>query len=67
MRAMVAAIFMLVIVLLLLHQAEKAAFTLFPVVLLIYIPISYYTDKWVYDRRMRRKAAATEVRRSTGS
>jgi hypothetical protein len=66
-RAMLAAIFMLVIVLVLLHQAQKAAFTLFPVVLLIYVPISYYTDKWVYDRRMRRKAAATDVHRSARS
>ncbi len=66
-RAMLAAIFMLVIVLVLLHQAQKAAFTLFPIVLVIYIPISYYTDKWVYERRMRRKAAAAEVRRSARS
>ena len=64
MRAMVAAIFMLVIVIVLLHQAETAAFTLFPIVLVLYIPISYYTDKWVYERRMRRKTAAAEVRRS---
>ena len=63
-RAMLAAVFMLVIVVVLLHQAEKAAFTLFPIVLVLYIPISYYTDKWVYERRMRRKSAAAEVRRS---
>jgi hypothetical protein len=22
----------------------------------MYVPISYYTDKWMYDRRMRKKA-----------
>ncbi|HUH81725.1 MAG TPA: hypothetical protein VLZ06_10405 [Solirubrobacteraceae bacterium] len=66
-RAMVAAIFMLVIVIVLLHQAERAAFTLFPIVLVMYIPISYYTDKWVYERRMRRKSAASDVRRGAGS
>ena len=64
MRAMLAAIFMLLIVVVLLHQAEKAAFTLFPIVLVMYIPISYYTDKWVYERRMRRKAAGSDVGRS---
>jgi hypothetical protein len=25
-------------------------------VLALYVPISYYTDKWMYDRRMRNKA-----------
>ena len=28
----------------------------FPFALLFYTPISYYTDKWVYDRRQRKKA-----------
>ncbi len=58
-RAMVAAILMVAIVILLLHQAQRAALTLFPIVLVMYIPISYYTDKWVYDRRRRRKASAS--------
>ncbi|HTQ69781.1 MAG TPA: hypothetical protein VMI13_13915 [Solirubrobacteraceae bacterium] len=66
-RAMIAAVFMLVIVIVLLHQAEKAAFTLFPIVLVMYVPISYYTDKWVYERRLRRKNATAAARRSGGS
>ena len=66
MRAMVAAILMVAIVILLLHQTAQAL-ALFPIVLVMYIPISYYTDKWVYERRRRRKASASEVRRGAGS
>jgi hypothetical protein len=65
-RAMVAAILMVAIVVVLLHQTAQAL-ALFPIVLVMYIPISYYTDKWVYERRLRRKASASEVRRGTGS
>jgi hypothetical protein len=28
----------------------------------MYVPISYYTDKWIYDRRQRKKAVAGERR-----
>jgi hypothetical protein len=65
-RAMVAAILMVAIVVVLLHQTAQAL-ALFPIVLVMYIPISYYTDKWVYERRLRRKGSASEVRRGTGS
>jgi hypothetical protein len=54
---MFAAVLMLLIVALLLKQPTQGI-ALFPVVLLMYVPISYYTDKWVYERRMRRKEAA---------
>jgi hypothetical protein len=56
-RAMFAAVLMLLAVALLFKQTTQAL-ALFPIVLVMYVPISYYTDKWVYDRRMRRKAAA---------
>jgi hypothetical protein len=56
-RAMFAAVLMLLIVVLLFHQTAQAI-ALFPIVLLMYVPISYYTDKWVYERRMRRKTAS---------
>jgi len=56
-RAMFAAVLMLLIVVLLFHQTAQAI-ALFPIVLLMYVPISFYTDKWVYERRMRRKTAA---------
>ena len=32
------------------------AIALFPIVLLLYVPISYYTDQWLYKRRQRNKA-----------
>jgi hypothetical protein len=54
-KAMFAAIVLLLVVILLLHQSNQAI-GLFPVVLGAYTVISYYTDKWVYDRRQRKKA-----------
>ena len=54
-KAMFAAIVLLLVVILLLHQSNQAI-GLFPVVLAGYTVISYYTDKWVYDRRQRKKA-----------
>ena len=57
-RAMIAAVLMLFVSLVLTKSSEAAA--LFPVVLLIYLPISYYTDMWMYKRRMRAKARERE-------
>jgi hypothetical protein len=54
-RAMVAAVLMLLISLFLIKKANEAI-ALFPIVLAIYVPISYYTDTWMFNRRMRRKA-----------
>jgi hypothetical protein len=56
-RAMLAAILMLLIGIFLLKNSNEAI-ELFPVVLILYIPISYYTDVWIYQRRQRQKAAA---------
>jgi hypothetical protein len=61
-RAMFAAVIMLLIVIVAFHQNTQAL-ALFPIVLVMYVPISYYTDKWVYDRRMRRKAAERSAAR----
>ncbi len=55
-KAMFAAVLLLAIVILLLHESSQAI-ELFPVVLIAYTVISYYTDKWVYDRRQRKKAS----------
>jgi hypothetical protein len=60
-RAMFAAVLMLLIVIIVFNQANQAI-ALFPIVLLMYVPISYYTDKWIYDRRQRKKAVAGERR-----
>ena len=54
-RAMVAAVLMLLISLFLIKKANEAI-ALFPIVLAIYVPISYYTDTWMFNRRMRKKA-----------
>jgi len=56
-RSMFAAILMMLVVIILLNKPNQAI-ALFPIVLLMYIPISYYSDRWMYDRRMRKKAAA---------
>jgi hypothetical protein len=60
-RAMFAAVLMLLIVIVVFNQPNQAI-ALFPIVLLMYVPISYYTDKWIYDRRQRKKALAGERR-----
>lgn len=53
---MAAAMLMLLISLVLLKGKSNQAIAIFPIVLLIYIPISYYTDLWLYRRRMAGKA-----------
>lgn len=55
-RAMIAAVLMLLISLLLLKK-PAAAIALFPIVLFLYVPIGYYTDLYMYNRRQRQKAA----------
>jgi hypothetical protein len=54
-RAMVAAILFLLAVIVVFNKSNQAI-GLFPIVLLLYTPISYYTDLWVYNRRQRSKA-----------
>jgi hypothetical protein len=54
-RAMAAAVVMLLISILLLKKPNEAI-ALFPIVLIAYVPISYYTDSWLYRRRMASKA-----------
>ena len=55
-RAMAAAVLMLLISILLLKGKTNTVIAIFPVVLLAYIPISYYSDLWLYRRRMASKA-----------
>jgi hypothetical protein len=56
-RAMIAAILLLLVGIFVLKNSNEAI-ALFPIVLLFYIPISYYTDAWMYKRRQRQKANA---------
>lgn len=60
-RAGIAAAFFL-IVLLVLGQPVAAAVPLAAVTLLIYIPMSYYTDLFIYRRRQKQKATAKAKR-----
>jgi hypothetical protein len=55
-KAMIAAVVLLLIVTLGLHQSSSQVFPLFLIVLVFYTVVSYFTDKWVYDRRQRKKA-----------
>src|SRR6516164_6895206 len=57
-RAMAAAVLLLLVSLLLLKKPAQAI-ALFPIVLLIYLPISYYTDLWMFRRRQRARSGGT--------
>jgi hypothetical protein len=63
-RAMFAAVLMLFVSLLLIKNSGQAI-ALFPIVLALYWPISYYTDLWLYRRRQRSKAKPSGGRRTT--
>ncbi len=54
-KAMFASIFLLLVLIFALKQSNQAI-KLFPIVLALYTVVSYYTDKFVYDRRQRKKA-----------
>ncbi|HLH15372.1 MAG TPA: hypothetical protein VKV16_11320 [Solirubrobacteraceae bacterium] len=55
-KAMLAAVALLLVFLFAFKRNSNQAIALFPIVLVFYTLISYYTDKWVYDRRQRKKA-----------
>jgi hypothetical protein len=57
-RAMIAAALFLLVSLLLIKKSGQAI-ALFPIVLLLYTPISYYTDLWMFRRRQRNRARRT--------
>jgi Flp pilus assembly protein TadB len=55
-RALAAAVLMVVVSLFLIKGDPLQAILIFPLVLALYLPISYYTDMWMYKRRLRKKA-----------
>jgi hypothetical protein len=55
-KGMFAGVFLLFVVLLVFKQSN-GAIGLFPIAIIFYTLISYYTDKWMYDRRQRKKAS----------
>jgi hypothetical protein len=63
-RAMFAAVLMLLVSLFLINKPGQAI-ALFPVVLALYLPISYYTDQWLYRRRQRNKSGRPGGGRTT--
>jgi hypothetical protein len=54
-KAMIATVLLLFVILIFL-KGSSGAIALFPIVLGAYTVVSYYTDKWVYERRQRKKA-----------
>jgi hypothetical protein len=55
-RAMIASVLFLLASVVVLGSKGNAVFALFPIVLLGYTVISYYTDQWLFKRRQRAKA-----------
>jgi len=53
-KGMFAGVVLLLVVVLVLHQSNQAI-GLFPVLIGFYTVVSYYTDKWMYDRRQRKQ------------
>jgi hypothetical protein len=62
-KGMFAAVALLLFTLLFLPKA-KSTVGLFPFVLVLYTLISYYTDRWVYNRRQRNKAKRATQRKA---
>jgi len=54
-KAMVATVLLLFVILVFM-KGSAGAIGLFPIVLGAYTVVSYYTDRWVYERRQRKKA-----------
>ena len=54
---MAAAVLLLVVMLVFKLGKPSQVIALFPIVLLLYVPISYYTDQWIYKRRKRNESA----------
>jgi hypothetical protein len=58
-RAVIALVFFAILVVVVLKPANKlVALVWIPLLLVIYVPMGYYTDRWLYRRRQRQKAKA---------
>jgi len=55
-RAAIAALFLFGLSILLLGQTVAQAAVLVPFLFLLYVPLGYYTDRFIYNRRQRAKA-----------
>jgi Flp pilus assembly protein TadB len=65
-KAMIASIALVVAFVLILHQSSNVI-VLFPIVLGFYTLVSYYTDRFVYERRQRKKKAQQAAGRGAPS
>jgi hypothetical protein len=65
-RSLIAVFIFVAILVLFLGQEPGASFALGGALLILYIPMSYYTDLWLYRRRMRKEAEAKAAPRSGG-
>ena len=63
-RAGLAAVAVLLASVFLLHAKTSEALIGFPLVLLVYVPATYYMDLWLYRRRMRSRTS-TKARGSS--
>lgn len=57
-KALIASVFVLAASILLLGFKPAQIFGFLPVILIIYIPLGYYTDLFIYRRRQRQKGEA---------
>ncbi len=55
-KAALAALVLFVLSITLLGQTVVQAATLVPFLFAVYVPLGYYTDRWIYQRHMRRQA-----------
>ncbi len=61
-RALVAAVVLAAACVFLIKDALLALGS-FPIALALYVPVSYYTDLWIYRRRLRKKQLEREAAR----
>jgi hypothetical protein len=58
-KAALAALLLFVLAVLVLGQTVAQAATLVPFLFLLYVPLTYYTDLWIYRRTMRKRGTET--------
>ncbi|HUB75958.1 MAG TPA: hypothetical protein VL977_02825 [Solirubrobacteraceae bacterium] len=57
-RSVIAAVLVYFVSVLILRRSFVSNLLLLPIVLVLYMPLIYYTDLWLYRRRQRQKARA---------